>query len=227
MKTYIPVVTSILKSHSASTILDAPSGAGWLRTMLDADCAIDGIDLYSGPPAGYRHFRALDLDRGLPADLGRYDAIVSCEGIEHIGNPELFLRSARELLNDGGIIVITTPNTWHPAARLQYLSRGFFPGFPSLAGRIEKGTHMHIMPWSFAQLYLYLTLTGFCDVRLHEVDEPKPRRRFERPFGLLQNAYCARHLKKAASEEERRFWKQAGSPQSIYGRQLVVSAIRQ
>jgi cyclopropane fatty-acyl-phospholipid synthase-like methyltransferase len=222
----MPVVAAIVSQAGARTVLDAPSGNGWLRAMLGSEVAIDGIDLYDAQPRGYRHFRAGDLDHGFPADLPTYDAVVSCEGIEHVGNPELFLRTAAARLNEGGTIVITTPNTWHPAARAQYLMRGFFPGFPALAGRIEKGTHMHIMPWSFSQLYLYLTLAGFADVTLHDLDEPKPRRAWERLLGPWSRAYCNSRLRKAASDEERRFWRQAGSPQSIYGRRLVVSAVK-
>jgi SAM-dependent methyltransferase len=226
IKEYMPVVAAILSRTGAKTVLDAPSGNGWLRTAVASDVAIDGVDLYEAKPQGYRDFRAGDLDHGFPADLATYDAVVSCEGIEHVGNPELFLRSAAARLNAGGTIVITTPNTWHPAARAQYLSRGFFPGFPALVGRIEKGTHMHITPWSFGQLYLYLTLAGFTDVTLHDVDEPKPRRAWERLLGPLSRAYCTSRFNKAKSEEERRFWRQAGSPQSIYGRKLVVSAVK-
>jgi SAM-dependent methyltransferase len=225
-KEYMPVVAALLRERRAQTVLDAPSGSGWLRAMLPDSVAMDGLDLYDARPAGYRDFRAADLDRGLPDDLPVYDAVVSCEGLEHVGNPELFLRSAAARLKSGGIFIITTPNTWHPAARIQYLLRGFFPGFPPLAGRIERGTHMHIMPWSFAQLYLYLTLTGFSDIALHELDEPKPRRAWERPFGPLARAYCNSRLRKSAGEEERGFWKQAASPQSIYGRRLVVSAVK-
>jgi cyclopropane fatty-acyl-phospholipid synthase-like methyltransferase len=225
-KEYMPVVAAILRSRPLTSVLDTPSGSGWLRGMLDRSVAIDGIDLYDARPEGYRDFRAADLDHGLPTDLPTYDAIVSCEGLEHIGNPEMFLRSATARLNAGGTLIITTPNTWHPAARLQYFTRGFFPGFPSLAGRIEKGTHMHIAPWTFPHLYLYLTLTGFTDVTLHDLDEPKPRRAYEKPLGMLGKRYCASRLKKARNEEERRFWTQAGSPQSIYGRRLVVSGVK-
>lgn len=225
-KEYMPVVAAILKSRPIANVLDTPSGGGWLRGLLDSNVTLDGIDLYDARPDGYRNFRAADLDRGLPDDLPTYDAIVSCEGLEHIANPELFLRSAAARLNPGGTLIITTPNTWHPAARLQYFTRGFFPGFPSLAGRIEKGTHMHIMPWTFPHLYLYLSLTGFKDITLHDIDEPKPRRAYERLLGFFGKTYCSNRLNKSANDEERRFWTQAGSQQSIYGRRLVVSGVR-
>ena len=65
---------------------------------------------------------ALDLE--LPGDLAKYDAIVCCEGIEHFGNPESFFRSTHRHLSQGGMLVITTPNTWYPGARLQFLLRG-------------------------------------------------------------------------------------------------------
>jgi len=226
MKEYMPVVAALLRERGARAVLDAPSGSGWLRAMLPDSVDIDGLDLYDAQPNGYRDFRAADLDRGLPDDLPVYDAVVSCEGLEHIGNPELFLRSAAARLKPSGLIIITTPNTWHSAARLQYLMRGFFPGFPPLAGRIVRGTHMHIMPWSFPQLYLYLALAGFSEITLHDLDEPKPRRAWERLFGPLARAYCNSRLRKSAGDEERRFWKQAASLQSIYGRRLVVSALK-
>ena len=42
---------------------------------------------------------------------------------------------------------------------------------------------MHIMPWSFPWLYLYLKLAGFEGIRLHEVYEKKPRHVIEKIFG--------------------------------------------
>ncbi len=152
-------------------------------------------------PQGYRSFRAADLDHGFPADLPTYDALVSCEGIEHVGNPELFFRSAAARLHSGGTLIVTTPNTWHPAARVQYLLRGFFPGFPALAGRVEKGTHMHIMPWSFGQLYLYLTLTGFTDVTLHDWTSPSHGAAGNDCSALSSRAYCNSRLRKARTRK--------------------------
>ena len=226
MKSYQRVVARLLGEARPRTVLDAPCGSGWLAQSLGFDCEIDGLDLFGSRPEKYRSFRAADLDAGLPPDLGRYGAIVCCEGLEHLGNPELFLRSAFRHLDAGGTLIVTTPNVWYPAARLQYLLRGFFPGFPSLAGKIQRGTHMHIMPWSFPQLYLYLSLAGFGRVRLHEVDEPRPKRLYEWLLGLPQYLYCSSRARAAADEEERAYWRQAGSRQSVWGRRLVVSAIR-
>ena len=226
MKSYQPVVARLLREKRPAAVLDAPCGSGWLAHQLGAAAQIDGIDLFGQPPPGYRSFRTADLDLGLPADLGQYDAIACCEGIEHFSNPGLFLCCAFRHLAPGGVLVVTTPNLWYPEARVQYLLRGFFPGFPSLAGKVRPGTHMHLVPWSFPQLHLFLTLAGFGRILLHDLDEPKPKRLYEWLVGLPQYLYCAHKARAAASRHERGYWTQAGSHQSVWGRRLVVSAIR-
>jgi SAM-dependent methyltransferase len=223
LKPYQPVVASLLNQSRLATILDAPSGNGWLRRLLKFDAQIDGLDLFA-PPDGYRAFRNVDLDLGLPADLGLYENIVCCEGIEHLGNPDIFFKTTRHHLVPGGRLIVTTPNIWFPEARLQFSLRGFFPSFPCLVGRIERGTHMHIMPWSFPQLFLFFRLNGFEDITLHDIEEKKPKRMFERLLGLPQALYCRHKIRKSITEEERVFWSFAGSKQSMYGRHLVVSA---
>lgn len=224
MKPYHAVVASILNQNRPATILDAPSGKGWPEGLLDFETRMDGVDLFVPPPPGYGLFRNADLDNGLPGDLGLYEAIVCCEGIEHLGNPGLFFKTVYEHLASGGRLIVTTPNVWFPEARLQFLLRGFFPSFPCLIGRIERGSHMHIMPWSFPQLYLFLRLNGFEEIILHNVDERKPKRFYERLLGLPQIFYCRHKCTESQTEEERTFWCFAGSAQSIYGRRLVVSA---
>lgn len=219
-----PVVVKILNELKPASILDAPSGDGWLQKSLDYKPEFSGLDLFEEKPEDYKDFAQADLDYGLPKNLGKYEAFVICEGIEHVGNPLLLLENASQHLVEGGLIVITTPNTWYPAARLKFLIRGFFPSFPCIVGRIERGTHMHIMPWSYPHLFLYLKLAGYSNIDLHEVQEKKPRHLFERLLGLPQKLYCKSKLKKATTEEEKHFWETAGSTQSIYGRHLVVTA---
>jgi SAM-dependent methyltransferase len=219
----------ILAQVAPKTILDAPSGNGWLRQKLSYEATVDGIDLFETSIAGYRSVFNLDLDHGIPDDLPKYEAVVCCEGLEHFGNPLLFLESAKARLEGPGLLVITTPNIWYPAARLQFLMRGFFPGFPCLAGRIVRGSHMHIMPWSFPHLYLYLKLAGFENIELHEEPFSRPKHFWERLVVFPQLSYCRSRFKKAAASlpakaDEAEFWRIAGSGPSVFGRHLIVTA---
>ncbi len=225
MKSYQPIVCGIAREINAKTILDMPSGGGWLvNDLRGTGAAIDGIDLFDARPEGYRSFMQADLDDGIPASLGSYDMIVSCEGFEHVANPGLILKTIREHLKPGGTVVITTPNTWHAASRFKMMMRGFYPGFPALAGKIKRGSHMHIMPWSWPQLHLYLTLAGFQNVTLHPCFEARGTRFIDRILGAPLKAYCRKHARKAPDAETRRFWEAAAGPGSLYAQRLVVSA---
>jgi SAM-dependent methyltransferase len=224
MKPYMSVVVDILNEIKPHSVLDVPSGSGCLQPMLHFEHSMDGIDLFEKKPPGYQNFIHADLDSGLPNDLGQYEAIVSCEGIEHIGNPLQFLESMKDHLLNNGTVIITTPNVWFPSAKIKYFLNGFFPSFPCLAGKIQRGTHMHITPWSYPQLFLYMKLVGFSDIRLHSVEEKKPKYLYEYFLGLPQRLYCKNKRNKSQTDEEALFWKNAGSHQSVYGRRLVVSA---
>lgn len=50
LKPYQPVVVAILNQLHPATILDAPSGSGWLKGLLSFDAKLDGLDLFAPPP---------------------------------------------------------------------------------------------------------------------------------------------------------------------------------
>lgn len=218
------VVAGILNHERPSRILDAPSGSGWLAQRLAYPAQVVGIDLYAGFVPGYEKIHCFDLNQGLPADLGVFDCCCCCEGIEHLGNPLLFFEHMHKALKVNGLLVITTPNVWYPAAKAQYLMRGFFPSFPNLVGKLHPGSHQHIMPWSFPQLNLYLSLTGFAQIQLHKEPLSQCKYLWERVLGFPQYWYCRSKQRHAKTEEEKEFWEQAGSPASALGRHLIVSA---
>ena len=203
---------------------DAPAGGGWLLAALGSRAVVDGIDLYASSAPGYRRFWKHDLDKGLPADCGQYDLICCCEGLEHVGNPLLLLREFHRALKPDGLLVVTTPNIWYPQSRLQFLFRGFFPSFPPLDGKVVPGTHMHITPWSFPQLYVYFRLAGFGAPKI--LDEPlsRPKHFHERLLAWPAKIYCRRRERKAASAEAREFWRGAAGNASLHGRHLIAVA---
>lgn len=43
-----------------------------------------------------------------------FDVIVAGELIEHLGNPGLFLNQCKKHLKKGGLLILTTPNTFNP-----------------------------------------------------------------------------------------------------------------
>jgi SAM-dependent methyltransferase len=216
-------VVDFLRDKKFSTVLDAPSGIGWLAEALGTRAVLDGIDLYADAP-GYRKIWKHDLDLPLPPDCGDYDLICCCEGLEHVGNPLLLLREFHRRLPAGGLLVVTTPNVWFPQARLQFMLRGFFPSFPSLAGKIVPGTHMHITPWSWPQLYVYLRLAGFQDIELVPEPMSKAKHWHEHLLAIPARMYCRSRLRKAKTEEEQFFWRTAATEASLMGRHLIVSA---
>lgn len=216
-------VMEFLHDKSFSTVLDAPAGNGWLAEALSGRAVVDGVDLYS-TPQGYRKFWQHNLDEGLPADCGRYDLICCFEGLEHIGNPLLLLRDFYSRLNPGGLLIVTTPNIWFPQARLQFLWRGFFPSFPCLVGKIAPGTHMHITPWSWPQLYLFLKLAGFQGLEIVSGQFAKAKHLHERLLAIPTWIYCWCRARQGATEEEMSFWQTAKSNASLLGRLVIVAA---
>jgi SAM-dependent methyltransferase len=215
-----------LHGRSFHNVLDAPSGGGWLPKALGDAVAVDGIDLYVGNAPGYRKFWKHDLDEGLPEDCRDYDLICCCEGLEHVGSPLLLLRHFHRALAGGGPLIITTPNVWYPQSRLQYLFRGFFPSFPALVGKVKPGIHMHITPWSFPQLYVFLKLAGFSPPTIIPEPLSRPKHFHERLIGLPAKLYCRQKLKQAKTDDERKFWKEAGSSTSLFGNHLIVETFK-
>lgn len=229
-KPYHPVVINILKEQSARVVLDAPCGHGWLGNELprvEPTALIDGLGLWEYPDAvpAYRCVQEHDLDEPLPTALQGYDAVVCGEAIHLLKSPGTALAGFRAALRPGGTLVVTTPNTWHARSRGQFFLRGFHSGFSPMYGK-RRGEYITYFPFSFPQLHLILTQSGFRNVQLHDVDEPKPKRPLERLLGWPGEVYCRRKAAAADTAEERDYWTQAGSKQSLYGRWLVVTAQR-
>lgn len=57
-------------------------------------------------------------------DLGKFDAIVAIEIIEHLENQFHFMRQIKNLLKKGGTSFVTSPNVESPISRIKFFLRG-------------------------------------------------------------------------------------------------------
>lgn len=229
IKPYHPVVLDLIRQHGAQRVLDAPCGTGWLGQALQAQQAsvmVDGMGLYEfpEPSAGYAHVTEHDLNLPAAPPTQPYDAVVCGEAIHLVANPGVMLDSFRRSLVPGGMVVITTPNSWPPGSRLRYLLRGFHAGFAPSADKTIGQDYITYFPFTFGQLHLLLRHVGFTDIRLHAVHEPKPARWHERLIATPSRRYCLRQGRLAQTKMGQDYWRDAGSDASLLGRWLVVSA---
>lgn len=91
-KTSKDSLSKFLKDKSFTSVLDVPSGNGWLRKVLVPEVSIDGIDLFEEKAEDYKRFWSYDLENGIPEDATGYDLVCCCEGIEHVRKPIKFVK---------------------------------------------------------------------------------------------------------------------------------------
>jgi len=113
----LPAVTRELERVGARRVLDLGCGNGTLTARLhSAGYEVTGVDHSSSGIALAREahpgisFARHDLHDDLPAShVGKYDAVVAVEVIEHLLLPRRLVEAATAALRPGGTFVVTTP----------------------------------------------------------------------------------------------------------------------
>ena len=142
------------------------SGRSGRKRFLDAGCAtgallekmrergweVSGIEI-SAQMAGYgRKNRGLPIST-LPLEANgfaanSFDVIHASHLIEHLNNPEIFVREAYRILSDDGLFLVTTPNIAGMQAKL-------------LGGRWRSAIYDHLYLFSVKTLGRLLRREGF------------------------------------------------------------------
>jgi SAM-dependent methyltransferase len=96
------------------------------------------------------NFLKIDFNKDA-CDLGEFDYIFAIEIIEHLENPFRFIRTTRRLLDDKGVLFLSTPNVLRVTNRAYFLFRNEMPFFNQ--GMLESSGHIspmldHIIEWS-------------------------------------------------------------------------------
>ena len=128
-------------------VLDVGCGPGYLcEALRDRGYEVTGIEREGwGPPAGAQGYALVqaDLEQGLPPLEQKFDTIICADILEHLKDPESLLRQLRSVLNPGGRLIASLPNSGHLYFRLVVLA-GKIP--KSERGLFDR-THVHFFTW--------------------------------------------------------------------------------
>lgn len=126
---------------AGKTALDIGCGAGLLAEPLARlGATVTGIDAAEENVAAARaHAAQSGLEiayraGGIEAAEGPYDLVTCLEVVEHVADPEAFVRGIADVLAPDGLLVMSTPNRT-ALSRLVMITIGEGAGF------IPKGTH--------------------------------------------------------------------------------------
>ena len=171
----------ICKQHLRKNkrVLDLAAGHGALsKSLIDSGIHVSctswngNVDL---PVPTYQ----IDLDKPFRvADVGgqRFRLACALEIIEHVENPAQLLRSLAEVIEEGGHLLLSTPNIESAQARVEWMLNGYPYTFSSK--EFYENRHMAMM-WRQGVEGL-LSLAGFDVVERHFVGEFRFSSRLQR-----------------------------------------------
>ncbi len=115
-------IAALLKK--GARVLDIGCGTGVVSALVKelSECDITAIepDSERAALARRRGLKVIDgyLTENLAAELGRFDAVVFADVLEHLANPADMIACASRLLVPGGFVVASVPNAAHWTLRL-------------------------------------------------------------------------------------------------------------
>lgn len=144
-----------------SGVLDLGAGTGaFLARLRDSGFTdLQAVELHT---IGFQlegvGCTSLDLNGEYARAFSRqFNLISALEIIEHLDSPRAFVRQARRLLSDGGMLLLSTPNVAHWAGRLKFGLTGDLRMFEADLYHSMR----HISPSTHTQMQLMLAEVGF------------------------------------------------------------------
>jgi 2-polyprenyl-3-methyl-5-hydroxy-6-metoxy-1,4-benzoquinol methylase len=171
----IPAVLSILKDARTERILDLGCGNGLATHVLATHgYRIIGIDpSEEGINWARAHYPDIEVHQGsanddLRARFGTFPVVMSLEVVEHIYDPRTYARTLFNLVELGGLAIVSTPYNGY----LKNLAVALFNKFD--AHHNPLWDHGHIKFWSVATLTRLLEEAGFGAIEFRRVGRIPP-----------------------------------------------------
>ena len=135
-------------------VLDAGAGDGRYRTEF-AHTRYVGVDLAVGELSwNYSRLDAICDLGGLPFGNGVFDAVLCTQVLEHVAEPKLGLKEIGRVLNPGGRLFLSAPQSWHqhqkPHDYYRYTSFGLRYLVEAAGLRVQSLTNMGGYFWFLA-----------------------------------------------------------------------------
>jgi SAM-dependent methyltransferase len=165
------VLRGLFAEMKPGRVLDVPAGDGEQSRALERlGFEVISIDLFprrAAPAAG--KLICADASTVLPFRSGTFDYLLCREGIEHLEDQMGFVRECARVLAPGGVLVLTTPNVMHLAARFsaafsgqRNLHRGLINEVQTLRGqRGGRYYHGHAFLLDYFRARYMLRIAGF------------------------------------------------------------------
>ena len=162
-------IDPIVAAARPNRIFDLGCGNGSIANRLSKHASVTGIDISdSGVQIANRSFPHLKIEVGsvyddLAAKYGRFPVVVSLEVVEHLFDPPSFAKTLFDLVEPGGLAIVSTP--YH----------GYWKNLAiSLTGKFDSHFTAlwvggHIKFWSIHTLRILLTEAGFTEIEFLRV----------------------------------------------------------
>ncbi len=174
-------------------------------------------------------FHACDVTQGLPFADNSFDYVLSAELIEHVRNPFFVVKEVNRMLNNGGQLILSTPNILSMNSRIRYLLEGCYeyfrePLIEQAKNHKEVIFNLHLIPWRYHELEYLLADSGFGIDGIFTSKSEGLGWAILVPFMFLQlKGKEARSLRKGGPDYSR-INKIILSPKLLFGRHLIIIA---
>ncbi|MBN1383306.1 MAG: class I SAM-dependent methyltransferase [Elusimicrobia bacterium] len=97
----------------------------------------------------------------MPFDNNSFDVIICLEVIEHLFDPEFFLKECGRILKPAGFLILSLPNSFYLRQRIKFLSGSFSSMTGSPLAADKEWSAPHIRFFSKDSICRLLSISGF------------------------------------------------------------------